>query len=60
VHCRYVPAAILRVNRDEAEEAADADETGDDAAHDVTNHEVIEPPGDETEPGTTDTTGKAD
>lgn len=56
VHCRYLPAAVLRVNNDDEAE----DDTGDDeASHepaaqpDVTNHEVIESPTD----GTTDTSG---
>jgi preprotein translocase subunit YajC len=56
VHCRYVPAAVLRVNRDD-----DEDEFEDDAAEhetDASNHEVIEAPEDPTpDTGTTDTPG---
>jgi preprotein translocase subunit YajC len=52
VHCRYLPAAILRINNDDEEPYGDEDE---DAASrpDASTHEVIETP---TEP-TTDTSG---
>ncbi|MBV9487263.1 MAG: preprotein translocase subunit YajC [Frankiaceae bacterium] len=57
VHCRYVPAAILRVNRDDEDEDLGEDQP----APDVSNHEVIaEPETGPTETGTTDTPGKAD
>jgi preprotein translocase subunit YajC len=45
VHCRYLPAAVLRVNGDDDTDQPD-DET--DEAADVTNHEVIERPTDDT------------
>jgi preprotein translocase subunit YajC len=51
VHCRYVPAAILRVNRDEEPEdfdqAGDEDEVtadGGGEALDASTHEVIDQP----------------
>lgn len=52
VHCRYLPAAILRVNGDdEAEDDNADDETSD--GPDLATHEVIEDP----EDATTDTSG---
>jgi preprotein translocase subunit YajC len=59
VHCRYVPAAILRVHRDDEEEAEPDEATDDETEPDVTNHEVIEDAGRD-DSGTTDTPGKAD
>jgi preprotein translocase subunit YajC len=50
VHCRYVPAAILRVNGpDEEPEDAESDET----ERDVSTHEVIDEP-DTDQPSDTD------
>jgi preprotein translocase subunit YajC len=41
VHCRYVPAAILRVNGDEE---PPEEEDSNDAGSDASNHEVIDEP----------------
>jgi preprotein translocase subunit YajC len=40
VHCRYLPAAVLRVNGEDEEPAEDQD----DAAPDASTHEVIDQP----------------
>jgi preprotein translocase subunit YajC len=64
VHCRYLPAAILRVNGDdEADE--DNDEHGDDEDEDATSptastHEVIEQPSDPTGDSGGSTTNSTD
>lgn len=51
VHCRYLPAAILRVNNDDEDEPGDDDEDHDHgaaASPDLATHEVIEAPTDGT------------
>lgn len=49
VHCRYLPAAILRVNGDdEPDDDDDAQEPDEDASPDASTHEVIEQPSDPT------------
>lgn len=53
VHCRYLPAAILRVNNDDEELDEDDDHDDDADGLDRSTHEVIETPTD----GTTDTSG---
>jgi preprotein translocase subunit YajC len=53
VHCRYVPAAILRVNSDEPE-PEEADDEATATPTDASTHEVIDLPSTPDEPSTTE------